>query len=71
MSLKLPLAAALTAAVVMAAPLYADAQGNEKCYGISLAGNNDCATRSSPSAFGRCSDTPERNLFACRAAVPT
>ena len=43
MNLKLPLAAALTAAVAMAAPLYADAQGNEKCYGISVAGNNDCA----------------------------
>lgn len=43
MSSKLPLAAALTAALLMAAPLHASAQGNEKCYGISLAGENDCA----------------------------
>ena len=43
MNSKLPLAAALAAAITMAAPLYANAAGNEKCYGVSLAGNNDCA----------------------------
>ena len=41
---QLTLAAALSAAVVMAAPLTTvQAQAKEKCYGISLAGKNDCA----------------------------
>ena len=42
MKSQLTIAAALTAAV-LAAPMQAQAAANEKCYGISLAGENDCA----------------------------
>ncbi len=42
MKTQLTIAAALTAAV-LAAPMQASAAANEKCYGISLAGENDCA----------------------------
>ena len=42
MKSQLAVAAALTAAV-LAAPMHAHAGANEKCYGISLAGQNDCA----------------------------
>lgn len=39
----LALAAALSAAVTMAAANPAHAGSKEKCYGVSLAGENDCA----------------------------
>ncbi len=42
MKSKIALAATLTA-VVMAAPMHAQAAAKEKCYGVSLAGQNDCA----------------------------
>ena len=42
MKTQLTIAAALTAAV-LAAPMQASAGANEKCYGVSLAGENDCA----------------------------
>lgn len=42
MKSKIAVAAALTA-VVMAAPMQASAGAKEKCFGISLAGQNDCA----------------------------
>lgn len=40
---SLTLAAALSAAVTMAAATPATAGSKEKCYGVSLAGENDCA----------------------------
>ncbi len=42
MKSKIALAATLTA-VVMAAPMHAQAAAKEKCYGVSLACQNDCA----------------------------
>ena len=42
MKSQLAVAAALTA-VVLAAPMQAQAGAKEKCFGISLAGQNDCA----------------------------
>lgn len=43
MKTPLTLAAALTAAVAMTAPIQAQAQEKEKCFGVALAGKNDCA----------------------------
>ena len=40
---SLALAAALSAAVTMAAANQVHAGSKEKCYGVSLAGENDCA----------------------------
>jgi len=45
------LAATLTA-VVMAAPMHANAAAKEKCYGVSLAGQNDCAAGPGTSCAG-------------------
>ncbi len=42
MKAQLAVAAALTA-VVLAAPMHAQAGAKEKCFGVSLAGQNDCA----------------------------
>ncbi len=42
MKSQLAVAAALTA-VVLAAPMHAQAGAKEKCFGVSLAGQNDCA----------------------------
>ena len=42
MKSQLAVAAALTA-VVLAAPMQAQAGAKEKCFGVSLAGQNDCA----------------------------
>ena len=39
---QLTLAIALTA-VALSAPMHAQANAKEKCYGVSLAGQNDCA----------------------------
>lgn len=47
------LAAALTAALAIAAtPASADDKDMEKCYGISKAGGNDCASEGSNSCAG-------------------
>ena len=51
MKTQLALAAALTAAV-LAAPIPAEAGAKEKCYGISLAGHNDCAAGPGTSCAG-------------------
>ena len=51
MKTQLTLAAALTA-VVLAAPMQAHAQAKEKCYGVSLAGQNDCSAGPGTSCAG-------------------
>lgn len=45
-TLSLTLAAAVAAAISVAAPPEASAQGVEKCFGIAKAGENDCANAS-------------------------
>jgi uncharacterized membrane protein len=51
MKTQVALAAALTAAV-LAAPVSAEAGAKEKCYGVSLAGQNDCAAGPGTSCAG-------------------
>ncbi|MEM7561465.1 MAG: DUF2282 domain-containing protein [Pseudomonadota bacterium] len=51
MKTQLTIAAALTAAV-LAAPMQAQAGANEKCYGVSLAGENGCAAGPGTSCAG-------------------
>ncbi len=51
MKSQVALVAALTA-VVMAAPMHAQAGAKEKCYGVSLAGQNDCAAGPGTSCAG-------------------
>jgi uncharacterized membrane protein len=51
MKTQLALAAALTAAVLVS-PMPAEAGAKEKCYGISLAGQNDCAAGPGTSCAG-------------------
>ena len=47
-SLALALGTAITLSAVISAP--AQAASKEKCYGVSLAGQNDCATNTSSCA---------------------
>ncbi len=50
---KAAIAGAFTAALVVAAPANAgDKKGMEKCYGVSLAGENDCAAGPGTSCEG-------------------
>jgi uncharacterized membrane protein len=51
-TLALALAGAVTAAVSMAAPAVAQEAAKEKCYGISMAGKNDCASAGNNSCAG-------------------
>jgi uncharacterized membrane protein len=44
------LAAAMAAALSIAAPPSAQAAATEKCYGVSIAGHNDCKTANSSCA---------------------
>lgn len=52
MKTELTLAAALAAAVAIASPLEAVAGPKEKCYGVSEAGENDCAAGPGTSCAG-------------------
>jgi uncharacterized membrane protein len=46
------IASAFTAALVVAAPANAAKKGMDKCYGVSLAGQNDCAAGPGTSCEG-------------------
>ena len=51
--IALAIAAAATVAISAGAAMAADAKGkNEKCYGVSLAGKNDCAAGPGTSCAG-------------------
>lgn len=51
-TLGLALLTAVGAAVAMSAPTVAQDTGKEKCYGISMAGKNDCAATGNNSCAG-------------------
>jgi uncharacterized membrane protein len=63
-TLALALLGAVTAAVSMAAPAVAqDAAAKEKCYGISMAGKNDCASAGNNSCAGTSKVNFEKNAW--------
>jgi uncharacterized membrane protein len=52
LTLSLALATAVGAAVTLSAPATAQDADKEKCYGISMAGKNDCAATGNNSCAG-------------------
>lgn len=68
-SLALPLAASLATALTLASG-HAQAQSNamEKCYGISLAGQNDCAAGPGTSCAGSSTVDYQGNAWTLVAA---
>ena len=63
MKTQIALAAALTA-VVLAAPMQAQAGANEKCFGVSLAGKNGCAAGPGTTCAGTSTVDYQGNAWA-------
>lgn len=68
-TLALPLAASLATALSMAAaPVHAQAADMEKCFGISLAGQNDCAAGPGTTCAGTSTVDYQGNAWTLVAA---
>lgn len=68
-TLALPLAASLASALALAhAPAHAQSPAMEKCYGVSLAGKNDCAAGPGTSCAGSSTVDYQGNAWTLVAA---
>lgn len=63
LTLGLALASAVGAAVALSAPATAQDASKEKCYGISMAGKNDCAATGNNSCAGMSKVDYDKNAW--------